>query len=160
MDIDLKKLAKFLVKAKKETYATGGKEAEPQRPGFKELEFSEGDFNYRDSYIGFYAAPGQEIVRFKGVPIWSMAYDGETMKKFRKKEFASDIFTFLKKALMRVDESKPFRGPERFEEDDFLYTSEVTGDIKRFNGHERILYKGEEVFSQNYFGGLIIHKEN
>ena len=43
MKIDLKKLAKFLVKAKINTYAGGGREVSPQRPGFKELEFIEGD---------------------------------------------------------------------------------------------------------------------
>ena len=57
MKIDLEQLAKFLVKAKVQTYASDGKEIEPQRPGFKELEFKEEDWEYRDSYAGFFFAP-------------------------------------------------------------------------------------------------------
>jgi hypothetical protein len=156
--LELKELASFLVKAKRATYAGGGKDVKPQRPGFKELEFSEGDFNYRDSYAGFYAAPGQEIVRFKGVPVWSMAYDGETMKQFRN-ETAFKIYAFLKKALMQVEETEPFRGLEYFEEGNFVYISETVGDITRFTGQEKILLKGIEAFRQSFFGGLILHLE-
>lgn len=158
VELNLKELASFLVKAKRATYAGGGKDVEPQRPGFKELEFSEGDFNYRDSYSGFYAAPGQEIVRFKEVPVWAMAYDGETMKQFRN-ETAFKIYAFLKKALMQVEETKPFRGPEYFEEGNLVYISEVVGDIIRFIGQEKILLNGIEAFRQNFFGGLILRLE-
>lgn len=158
VELDLKELASFLVKAKKATYAGSGKDVEPQRPGFKELEFSEGDFNYRDSYTGFYAAPGQEIIRFKGVPAWAMAYDGETMKQFRN-ETALKIYAFLKKALMEVEEKKPFRGPEHLEEGNLVYISKVVGDITRFTGQEKILLNNIEAFRQSFFGGLILHLE-
>ena len=73
---DVNELRSFLVEAKKSCYAGDGREATPQRPGFKELDFSRGDWNYRDSYVGFFCAPGQEIVRFHDVPIWAMSYDG------------------------------------------------------------------------------------
>ncbi len=69
MRIDLTELKKFLVEAKKHTYAGGGKETTPQRPGFIELEFSKGSWYYRDSYCGFFQAPGQEVVRFNGKPV-------------------------------------------------------------------------------------------
>jgi len=156
VELDLEELAAFLIKAKRATYAGDGREVKPQRPGFKELEFSEGDFNYRDSYTGFYAAPGQEIVRFKGVPVWSMAYDGEIGKQFRN-AIAFKVYAFLKKALMQVEETKPFRGPEYFEEGNFVYINEVVGDITRFTGREKILLSNIEAFKQNYFGGLILH---
>lgn len=54
MNIGIKELAKFLVKAKKQTYAGEGKEIIPERPDFKELEYSEDNYNYRDSYTGFF----------------------------------------------------------------------------------------------------------
>jgi len=67
MKIDLKKLGKFLVKAKKETYASlKSKEVAPERAGHKELEFQKGEFYYRDSYTGFFQAPGMEEVRLGG----------------------------------------------------------------------------------------------
>jgi hypothetical protein len=159
MNTDLKKLANFLVKAKKQTYAGEGKEVDPQRPGFKELEYSDGDYVYRDSYIGFFSAPGQEIVRFKGVAIWSMAYSGGMRQEYHNNtEFAEKVFTFLKKVLFRVTEDMPFRGPKNFKEGDFEYINEFEGDITSFKGHEKILLKGKEVFSQDYIGGLIVHE--
>jgi len=76
MALNLKELAKFLVKAKMGTYAADGAEVSPQRPEFKELEFIEGDWEYRDSYAGFFFAPGQEVVRYKRKPVWIMSYHG------------------------------------------------------------------------------------
>ena len=40
MNINLKELAVFLVTAKTKTYAGDGNEIDPQRPGFRELEYS------------------------------------------------------------------------------------------------------------------------
>ena len=156
---DLQKLAEFLVRAKIQTYAGDGKEVEPQRPGFNELEYSEDDFEYRDSYAGFYCAPGQEVVRFNGKPIWAMAYNGGMIKKYQDDEaFSSMTFAFLKEALKRVDKSRPFRGPESLKDGDFEYIDETEGDIALFNGCEKIFYKDEEVFRQHYMGGLILGK--
>ena len=54
MEIDINQLKQFLVKAKKATYANeSAKEITPERPGFKELEYKEGIWSYRDSYSGF-----------------------------------------------------------------------------------------------------------
>jgi len=155
----LEELAKFLVKAKTNTYAAGGKEIAPQRPGFKELEFSEGDWKYRDSYAGFYFAPGQEIVRFKEQPIWTMAYSGGMLPEHHgHQDLAKLTFAFLKKALMLVKESKPFRGPDKFDEAGFAYLALNEGDITEFKGVELIWQKGNLVFKQNYIGGLIVPK--
>jgi hypothetical protein len=51
----------------------------------------------------------------------------------------------------------PFRGPKNFKEGDFEYSNEFEGDITNFKGHEKILFKGKEVFSQDYVGGLIVY---
>jgi len=158
MEINLKELSQFLVKAKIQTYAGDGKKISPQRSGFKEIEFSNGDWYYRDSYCGFYSAPGQEVVRYKGKPIWMMSYSGGMKKKYHGNfEFAKQTYDFLKEALKRVDESKPFRGPDNFKKGDYEYISKVEGDVKSFVGTEKIFYKGEEVFRQNYIGGLIVN---
>jgi hypothetical protein len=160
MNLDPKKLAKFLVKAKKQTYAGEGRETTPERPSFKELEYSEDNYTYRDSYTGFFSGPGQEIVRFNGTPIWSMSYSGEMKSEYHNDaNFAEKVFEFIKKALMLVTEDIPFRGPKTFKEGDFEYINKVEGDITNFRGHEVILFKNKEVFSQDYIGGLIIHKK-
>lgn len=147
MEINLEELARFLVKAKYHTYAGGGREIPSQRPGFKELEFAEGDWEYRDSYAGFYSAPGQEIVRFQGKPVWAMSYSGGMNTKYHgQRDFAELTFTFLRKALLMLKESRPFRGPENFLEEDYEYIDSSDGDITDFRGTERILFQGKEVF--------------
>lgn len=160
MNIDTKELAQFLVRAKKLTYAGEGKEVTSQRPGFKELEYIEGKWSYRDSYSGFFSAPGQEVVRFDGIPVWSMSYNGGMKVEYHNDIFFTEkVFAFLKKVLYMVEESMPYRGPKNFEDGDFNYINEVEGDVTNFKGHEKIMLKKKEVFSQDYFGGLIIHKK-
>ncbi|MBI4144424.1 hypothetical protein HY486_04205 [Candidatus Woesearchaeota archaeon] len=159
MEVSPEKLAGFLVKAKSQAYAGDGKEIRPQRPSFKELEYKEEDLEYRDSYTGFYFAPGQEIVRFQGRPIWAMSYSGGMRPEYHgQKDFAKQTFTFLKKALAMVEESKPFRGPKNLGDGEWQYTNASEGGITDFKGTEHIFLKGKEVFRQHYIGGLIIPK--
>ncbi|MBI5148258.1 hypothetical protein HZA33_01110 [Candidatus Pacearchaeota archaeon] len=161
--INLEELAGFLVRAKKATYAGDGAEVaadKVQRPGFKELVYREGDWEYRDSYKGFYLAPGQEIVRFKGEAVWAMAYSGGmSFKDHGNLDFAKKTFAFLKKALSQVNEKMPFRGPGNFKEGEYSYMFWIEGDIKDFHGVERISFGSRQVFKQHYIGGLIISKD-
>jgi len=161
--LNLEELAEFLVKAKKNTYASVNKmKIASERPRFDELEFREGGYYYRDSYCGFFQAPGMEIVRIggkDGTPIWTMAYSGGMIDRFYGDvAFAKQVFGFLKKALGVVPLQMPFRGPNNLKEGKWEYVNEVLGDIKRFSGHERILYNGEEVFNQDYIGGIVVYK--
>jgi hypothetical protein len=152
-------LNEFLFSANENGYAGEGKEVEPQRPKFKEIEYIEGDWYFRDSYSGFYFAPGQEVVYFKDKPIWAMAYAGGMKFDYHgDHDFAKQTFSFLKRALMAMDKEKPFRGPENFEEGEWKYESKVEGDIRDFLGNEKIYYQGELVFEQNFIGGLIVSK--
>ena len=158
-EFKINELVEFLLEAKVNSYAGGGAELKPQRPGFKELEFSKGDWEYRDSYCGFFFAPGQEIVRYKGKPVWAMAYSGGMLSEYHgNKDFAKQTFTFLKKCLALVELSRPFRGPTNFKDGDFEYKDANNGDISDFSGTEHIYYKGKEVFRQHYIGGYIIPK--
>ena len=159
MKINIDELVEFIILAKKEAYAGDGKELDPQRPGFKELDFRQEDLYYRDSYSGFFFAQGQEVVYHKGKPIWAMAYSGGMRREYHGDiPFAKTVFGFLKQALLKVEKSRPFRGPTRLEEGDLLYVDESDGDVKEFRGREKIFYKGKEVFRQDYIGGLIIGK--
>ena len=162
MNIDLEKLAKFLVEAKKKTYASVNKmKIDAERPLHDELEFEGDEFYYRDSYVGFFQAPGMEEVRLgkEGETIWTMAYSGGMVPEYQEDiNFAKQTFNFLKKALSLVDEKSPYRGIEKLEEGDWKYICKVEGDIKRFLGHEKIFFKDKEVFSQDYIGGLVLDK--
>lgn len=158
----INELRRFVVKAKKNAWAGDRGEVAPERAGFKEHKFSEGEWHYRDSYVGFYCAPGQEIVRFREVPVWAMSYDGDMLKEhWGNLDLARQTFAFLKQALMEVDESLPFRGPPIFErkEGKWIYlNNECYGNIERFTGCENIKHNNQLVFTQNYIGGLVISK--
>jgi len=156
MEFNLKELAQFLVNAKRSSWASDGKKIIPKRLGFKELEYIEGYWKYRDSYAGYFMTPGQECVRFNDVPVWIMSYGGGMLPKYL--DLAKSTFSFLKKALKLVEVSRPFRGPEYLKEGDWEYKDSSEGDISDFKGTEHIFYKGKEVFRMNYCGSLVIPK--
>jgi len=158
--IKLKELAEFLVEAKTRTYANiNAKEIKAERPNFKELEYKKGKWGYRDSYCGFFFAPGQEVVRYNKEPVWAMAYSGGMDKKYHGDvAFAKNTFNFLKLALAKVNIKMPYRGPKSYSQGDYKYKNSVKGDITDFCGIEKIFCKGKMVFKQEYIGGLIISK--
>ena len=63
------------------------------------------------------------------------------------------------KALLKVEEVRPFRGPSSFVIDDWEYSNRGEGTIVDFSGIEIIFFKGKQVFKQNFFGGLVLPKE-
>ncbi|KKQ81503.1 MAG: hypothetical protein UT05_C0015G0012 [Parcubacteria group bacterium GW2011_GWF2_38_76] len=156
-EIDYNELKKFLLDANTNGYAGSGNKVTPQRPGFKEIECSNGDWLMHDSYAGHFFAPGQEIVYYKGIPIWTMAYaGGMKFQHHGDEELAHETFVFLKKALLAMDPEKPYRGPEHFEEGEWKYISTLEGDIKDFLGNEKIYHEGELLFEQIFIGGIIV----
>ncbi|MEK6845381.1 MAG: DUF5680 domain-containing protein, partial [Nanoarchaeota archaeon] len=117
-------------------------------------------WQYVDSYTGYYRAPGQEVVRYQGEPIWLMSYDGGMLPEYLgKSQFTKQTFDFLKKALLEVKRSRPFRGPELFVEKNYTYLCQSEGTIIDFHGEEKIIYHGKEVFQQRFMGGLVVKKE-
>lgn len=154
----INKLDKFLVKASKDTYAGGGEyEKIPERPGFRELVYKEGDFHYRDSYTGFYRSRGMELVRYKNKPLWTALYGGGMTKGNQK--LAGQAFSFLKKAMSnKSSKLRSFRGPKSMKDGDWEYRYEQKGDINEFSGFEEILFKGNVVFFHRIIGGIIKHE--
>lgn len=145
------RLAKFLVKAKTSTYA-GGVGEKRLEDGSKELVYKEGDFRYRDRYFGFNPFCGQEIVWQKGEAIWAMNYYGQVISDFEPKK----VYNFLRKALKKVKEDYPFRGPAHFRDEKFDYiNTDSSGSISEFCGVERIFYDGKEVYIGYFHGGFI-----
>lgn len=156
-NVDTRRLKRFLYDANANGYAGDGFKVEAQRPGFDELEYREGEWLYRDSYSGHYFAPGQETVYFQDKPIWAMAYAGGMKFEFHgDKNLTSETISFLKKALLAMDPSKPYRGPERFAEGDWRYDSTLIGNVKDFVGNEKIYFKEKLVFEQNFIGGIVV----
>src|SRR3989344_9654424 len=137
LEIDLEELEGFLVAAKRNGYA-GGEGKKREADGSKTFTFQEGNFHYTDNYAGSFQAPGNEIVRWQkpdGQRIWQMSYSGGILPQFQgDEELAKQTFKFLKKALMKGDFEHPFRGPPKFEDEDFIYRTSVKGNVQRFSG--------------------------
>lgn len=153
--MDLNKLQEFVQKAGAATYVGGGKyEKNPERPGFEELVYSEGDFSYRDSYTGATRSRGMEVVRYKGKTTWASMYGGGIVAG--KESLDKQIISFLKKAMLAKD-SNVFsaRGPLNFKDGDWEYKYVQDGDIEEFSGYEEIYFKGELVFFHRIIGGVI-----
>jgi hypothetical protein len=155
------KLIKFIAKAHKNTYAAPPEIRKkhkckiPILKNHKDYEFKEGDFSYHDSYAGSTFAPGREVVFFKDNPIWAMAYQGQTILKYKEDFFEKKVFPFLKLALTNFDEKIPFRGPTKFTKGDFTYTFELIGDYTYFTAKEKVFYKKKLVFFQDVMGSII-----
>jgi len=166
--ISTEELREFLVKAKKEGYASG-KEAVKIPSGEKMLEFKNGLWRYSDVYKGgdkFFS--GDEKVFHKESLVWKMDYDGG-VESLTGRNKAKEIYMFLKGVLKDVKEEIPFRGPFMFRGGDFLYLNSIHGDIERFNGYETIQFNSKmneegskaeflkgavQVYRLGYRGGL------
>ncbi|KKQ94786.1 MAG: hypothetical protein UT66_C0028G0016 [candidate division CPR2 bacterium GW2011_GWC1_39_9] len=147
------KLANFLVKAKKNTYASIGEGGEIRlEDGAKELSYKDEDFSYRDRYYGSKDFAGEEIVWQGGKVIWGMNYYGMTTKDDID---AEKVYSFLKLALSNVTTEMPFRGPENLKKDNCEYVNKIEGSLKSFCGKEEILLNGQVVYQLYYHGGRI-----
>lgn len=142
---------RFLKKAKQNTYAGGGDLTTPSRNTSKDLHFAEGDFVYLDSYLGDFNFIGEEAVWYKGKAIWGMNYYGRMLIP----EIPNGFSTCLKNALLEVPEEMPFRGPEEYISNQFVYNCTVEGEIEWFRGKEFISYQGKRIYQLYFHGGAL-----
>ena len=156
-------MTRFIVSPKKKGYAGNGEKIR-EADDSKTFVFQDENFYYTDNYAGSSQAPGNEIVRWKkgdGQRIWQMSYSGGMLPEFwGDKELMKETFECLKKSLLLIDFEHPFRGPEKYIWNNLKYVSSIKGDIKRFNGKERIIDKrlNEIIFSQEFIGCLVVPK--
>lgn len=152
----LEELRDFIVLANKNTWAAKGQRIEPQRPGFKELEFSDGDWLLRDSFVGSFRAPGMTTIYYKGNPAWTMQYGGHGIIEGYE-SIARDIFDFLEDTLMRITPELPFRGPREYVKGNKTYNFNIlSGDIEDGMWKEQITESGKLVFEQYGINSLVI----
>jgi len=165
MDKLLKEMNKFLGEAALKTYIGGGKSVDPEdaEKGMKELEYGNknGKWYYKDSYSGFFQSWGREVIWYNGKPLWAQIYGGGMQPEFHKNPiFTHKTFDFLKKAMSAGDKVNRFqpRGPKVFKQEDWEYKSKMKGNIKKFEGKEKITYKKKIVFTHDFHGGLFIYR--
>lgn len=143
----------FLVAAKQKTYAAGeaGRVREAV-PGSVQLEYSQGDWLYRDVYFGSSLFAGQETVHYKNQPYWSMVYAGRAHSEQAEMLAQAGV---LQAALREVSEDMPFRGPLEYIQGEFTYQCRVRGDVGWFTGKETITWQGKNIYTLHFQGGYI-----
>ncbi len=147
-----REIINFIQKAKKATFAS--KMARPVKTEDNGLEYiyKEKPFLYKDKYFGHFVDVGQEIVWYRGNPIWAMSYRGGMLSH---RYLSKKCFSFLKRCLKKLPKDFPIRGPESYKEGDFRYENTWKGDIESFFGEEKIFWKGKQIYFRNYLGGVI-----
>jgi hypothetical protein len=155
------RLADFLIEAGQNGWAAEAPKVDnPQRPGFKELVYQREDWKYRDSYAGYYMAPGSSVIYYKERPVWYMTYGGrgQSQEHFA---LAKVTYDFLRNALMQPEPRFPVRGLLRYAEDENrkYYRFNYKGDLSEGSWTESIDINHRLVFSQRGDVGLIIDKD-
>ena len=152
---------KFLIKAKKSTYANSIIEkVRSSRSGSSDYHYEElidnKKYIYHDTYFGGTRFMGEEVVYCDGnKPIWGMNYYGVTFDETLGEEAMDNA---LRPALMKVGEDKniiPVRGLSMFEKNGFLYKFKTTGTIDRFDGTEQIYKDNNLIYELHCSGGKI-----
>ncbi|MDD5043753.1 MAG: DUF5680 domain-containing protein [Patescibacteria group bacterium] len=150
---DKNQLCKFLVKAKKSTYAAGDKAKKIiENDKSTTLIFEDGDLKYHDNYFGGEPFGGREVVFLKNEPIYIMVYYGLVDRPAPDFEV---VYRFLQKALSLIPEDHPFRGPKEYVEGDLVYANKYDGEIDNFFGEETIVMSGKKIYKAKYLGGFV-----
>jgi len=148
-------LEKFLIEAKKQTYANENVEkVANSRLNSRDYEYKKDNMIYHDTYFGGTRFIGEEVVYIDNEIYWAMNYYGVTLDETLGEEAMDNA---LRPALMKVGEDNiiPVRGPKEFSSGEYKYIFNVEGDINYFNGTETI-YKGNtKIYELKCSGGLI-----
>lgn len=151
--INKKKLCKFLVKAKKSTYAAGALAQKIiNNDKSTTLIFENGDWKYHDNYFGGEPYGGREVVFFKNQPVYIMTYYGQINNSISD---VSKVYNILMDALKLIPEDKPYRGPIKYNSGNLSYKNNFTGEIDNFFGEESIAENGKEIYRAKYMGGFV-----
>lgn len=151
--INIQELCKFLVKAKKATYASWEETKKiKENDQSTTLVFEEGDWKYHDNYFGGEPYGWREVVFFKWNPIYMMTYYGWVNEKVGDINW---VYKTLQHALLLIPETKPYRGPEMYKEWEYTYVNSFSGEVDNFFGEECIKYNGKEIYKAKYMGGLV-----
>ena len=148
---DIDKFKFFLIEAKKNTYAGDVNPIASSRPDSIDLQYTEGDLEYIDSYFGSSDFIGEEIVYKSKQAIWGMNYYG----KMKVETVPEGFIFFLKEALKKIPLETPYRGPIYYKRDQFKYYCYCEGDITDFLGREIIKLNNKVIYELFFHGGEI-----
>lgn len=146
-------LENFIVTAKAACYVGDGEVAKSCRTDSHDLEYSEGDWRYLDSYFGGSDFIGQEVVWHKNVAIWAMNYYGYILRP--ELINAQKTGEVIKSSLSALYKQERFLGGYEHFVDDYLYHDANQGDVSHFHGVETISHDSIEVYRLDYHGGIL-----
>lgn len=150
--VDVNLFKQFLVEARQASSSNNKKKVSPSRPHSKDSTFKKYDYYYLDSQIGNHNFIGEEVVWKDEKAYWGMNYIGKQLTDDIPQGFSD----FLKKALSKITVEAPYRGPEKFQEDNFLYECSWDGEIDNFNGEEVVSFNGSPIFKLQFHGGTLL----
>lgn len=151
--MNLKELTDIIVAAKAATYVGGGNTVSASRPGAHELSWERGQWLYLDSYFGGSDFLGQEVLWYRGEPVWAMNYYGyiKRLDLIDGKRAGATI----KAALSQMYREERFLGGFDWMGPYGQYRDRSEGGTGQFRGREAILVEGVEAYALDYFGGLV-----
>ncbi len=118
------------------------------------LIHANGSWRYLDSYYGGTDFLGQEVVWFEDRPVWAMNYYGRVLDgQLIDGERAGRV---IKASLTMMYREKRFWVALEIFMKAMKYYDESNGDLRSFNGVERIFCNGTEAYRLDYHGGMIV----
>lgn len=149
----IEELHRFIVEAKEATYsAAKASQIPPTRADAEPLVYVRDKWEYVDRFVGGQDFVGQAIVALQGHPVWAMNYHGFVLAP---QEDLHRLAEVLKASLKRVYHEERFLGDALLTRGRYIYQDTNAGDVRRFQGEERIYTNGELVYKLWYHGGLI-----
>jgi len=156
--LSLSELHDFIIHAKAATYVGGGANIAACRPASHDLQFTEGDWSYLDSYFGGTDFIGEEAIWHSGKPVWAMNYYGYILKP----ELITPAQTgqMIKASLSRLYTQNRFLGGFQYSKGQFTYFDTNEGELSRFTGREWIERGGTKAYELVYHGGLVLEERS
>lgn len=143
----------FIILAKSKTYVGDGQPSPACRPASHDLSFSQGDFAYLDSYFGGADFIGEEVVYFRGQPVWGENYYGHLLRPDLIS--AAGVGQILKQSLTMMYSEGRFLGAFSHETPEGCYIDQNEGDLTWFKGVEYVEIHGVCAYELRYHGGMI-----
>jgi hypothetical protein len=146
-------LQAFIVDAKRRSYVGSGSQSVSLRPASHDLGCTAGDFSYHDTYFGGTDFAGEEVVYWRGRPVWAENYFGHILEPGLID--GAETGRVIKSCLTRMYAEGRFLGGFEGVEGDCSYHDASAGDATWFQGREWIDRGGKTVYELFYHGGLV-----
>ncbi|WP_200943901.1 DUF5680 domain-containing protein [Rhizobium sp. Leaf371] len=146
-------LLDFIVEAKSKTYVGDNVPSAACRPASHDIAYERGAWRYLDSYFGGTDFLRQEVVWWKGEPVWAMNYYGRVLMPDLIDAVVAG--TVIRDALSALYRTGRFLGEYDHRSGIYDYTDRSTTNLESFIGIERIHVGENEVYRLDYHGGLI-----